>query len=254
MLGLTCVHGISAGGDAARAGYEDPVRAGVQVLGRHLFGADFTPDVQAVAWASAAQANAPPSLLDGLPFVGWFKDYLDDVITYLANPEPIRSRVRSELARCGGPGRVVLAHSLGTVILFDLVLEALDKDAPLPCSGLVTIGSPLGVELDLVLEDLGDKLPPEVLQAFTDRSERARWVQPPPAGWSWVNLVDPDDVVTTGIKLFNPPDLGDFAGYSRMGVEHRPDIQTGNLLSAHGGYWDSEVVHHECLELISGAV
>lgn len=112
--------------------------------------------------------------------------YMRDVAFYLRDAG-VRERVLEvvrdgvgQLRAAGHGDAVVVGHSLGSVVAFDLALQ---RDIPVRL--LVTPGSPLG--LPAVLRNLpGMPVPP------------APPPLAPPAGWSgpaWVNAFDPADVV-----------------------------------------------------------
>ncbi len=260
MRGLTCVPGISCGGDEAQRGYAQPVVDGVGALGRVMLGPLYEVDVKAAYWATVAQALWGEQRLPSV--LGVAEDYLADVWTYLTNPAPIKARVRAELERCGR-GRIVLAHSLGSVVCLDLLLDELERGlvgGPLAgpmdewlMAGLVTIGSPLGIKLGDALSIIDGIMPDVVAAAFTNRAARALTLPAPPASWQWSNLADPDDLVSGGLTR-RTTDLEALPGFRRLRVEQRPDISTGGILSAHAGMWSDAVVHHECFDMISGAV
>jgi hypothetical protein len=135
-------------------------------------------------------------------FTGWTLDRLDarsaafaklfapEVATYLTDPVK-RDQARRAVAgavRRNRP-RVVIAHSLGSVVAY----EALWSDPALKVDLLLTLGSPLGMR-NVVFERL---LPAPV----NGRGGR------PPGVARWVNIADKDDIAAI------PPQLCDsFAG------------------------------------------
>ncbi|WP_113705076.1 hypothetical protein [Nonomuraea lactucae] len=131
-------------------------------------------------------------------FTGWVMSRLDsrsvvfaelfapEVAAYLTDPGR-RDRSRRAVAdavRRNRP-RVVLAHSLGSVVAY----EALWSDPALKVDLLLTVGSPLGMR-DVVFERL---LPAPV----NGRGAR------PPGVRRWVNIADKDDIAAI------PPELCD---------------------------------------------
>ncbi len=136
------------------------------------------PDVSEVEAQGAHQLEAVP-----LP---WFvkkplmKIFLRDVHHYLFNtehsPRPddtylvqdeIRSRYVADFEAVEADIHVIVAHSMGTVISYDLlkrVPEALDVD------GLITLGSPLG------LSEIQDKLGPEYTRGDGFPEKLGTWV------------------------------------------------------------------------------
>ncbi|WP_101788954.1 hypothetical protein [Nonomuraea indica] len=138
-------------------------------------------------------------------FTGWLLTRLDsrsaafaalfapEVAAYLTDAgrrESCRDAVAGTIRR-NNP-RVVIAHSLGSVVAY----EALWSDPGLKVELLVTLGSPLGMR-DVVFERL---LPAPV----NGRGER------PPGVARWVNIADKDDIAAI------PPGLCD----SFSGVDH----------------------------------
>lgn len=115
--------------------------------------------------------------------------FLRDVAYYLKVPairgpvlRAVRGGVDSLLAR-GHPDIVVVGHSLGSVVAYDLCRELAGH---VPIRALVTVGSPLG--LPAVLRNLPDTPRPPTLPGLR-----------PAAGWSgpaWINGYDDRDVVS----------------------------------------------------------
>lgn len=94
-------------------------------------------------------------------------------VTQYFTEEPIRAAVRARVAERIGPDtQVVIAHSLGTVVAYE-VLHQLARPLPL----LITLGSPLG--LRTVIYDRLHPQPPVV----------------PPGLARWVNILDRDDLI-----------------------------------------------------------
>lgn len=155
----------------------------------------------------------------------FLKTFTRDVHHYLFNvshsPRPgvtykiqddIRARVISELAKASGQGspHIVIAHSMGTVIIYDCLKRV--RDCP-QIDGLITIGSPLGID------EVQDKLHPEWTRENGFPAEKV-------AG-RWVNLYDPLDVVSG----LDPRIANDFRDSGR---ERTEDIkQDNNVLWAH---------------------
>jgi ElaB/YqjD/DUF883 family membrane-anchored ribosome-binding protein len=120
---------------------------------------------------------------------------LAQVARYLARAEPDSSkrtldqRIRARVAREIGPGpTVVVAHSLGTIVTYEL-LSTQSTDIPL----WVTIGSPLAMS-----SVVQPRLAPRPLRA-------------PPAVRQWLNFWDRDDLITAKPILenvFGPNDGG----------------------------------------------
>ncbi len=138
--------------------------------------------------------GAGPSFPDPIfrVIVGFFAS---DVIDYLYADfaDRMRAPVRATLLESPAP-KVVIAHSLGTIITYDVLSEAAFKDRALPL--LVTVGSPLGIG--------------NVQARLRDRAGRPN---PVPNGVkAWANFADRFDPVALDATLrdaFEPPQ--DFA-------------------------------------------
>jgi hypothetical protein len=112
--------------------------------------------------------------------------YLRDVAFYLKD-DGVRERVLDTVRKGvrlletqGHTDAVVVGHSLGSVVAFDLI-----EQGDLPVRLLVTAGSPLG--LPAVLRNLPGMPSPPAAPPLV-----------PPSGWAgpaWVNAFDPADVV-----------------------------------------------------------
>lgn len=246
------IHGISEGGDEGRRGFSAPFGAALESWARGLYGDAWGVDLTEVIWAGLAQKLSPP--LDAIPDVGELvADYLVDVVTYARNRREIMTHCEAQVF-AAGPGMPLLAHSLGSVIAVDLVTKWViegrfdGRPETWPIRGLVTIGSPLGIDVPLI-DALGFTDRADLLAALGDDAEIA-------APWRWINLTDPNDVVVQGelwdaVRSRPSPRLDALAGYKRLRVEHLPDIDTGGLISAHGGYWTHTAVAQAMLELLT---
>ena len=117
--------------------------------------------------------------------------FASDVIDYLYGgfAEAMRAPVRAALLADPAP-TVIVAHSLGTIITYDVLSEPGFKDRPKAL--LVTVGSPLGI--DNVQSRLRD---------------RAGWPNPVPKSIrAWSNFADRFDPVALDATLrdaFDPP-------------------------------------------------
>jgi hypothetical protein len=106
---------------------------------------------------------------------------LHQVRRYLTEPE-VRARVQRQVAAAiGADTRVIVAHSLGSVVAY----EALCANPQWPVRTLVTLGSPLGVR-NLIFDRL------EPAPAVGGKGPRGAW----PAGLrGWTNIADSGDIV-----------------------------------------------------------
>jgi hypothetical protein len=137
----------------------------------------------------------------GAPATKWFVAGLcREVPAYVRNPDSparaaARTRVTDALETTGA--RVVIAHSLGSVVAYEALWERPDLAVDL----LVTLGSPLA-------------LPHAVLPRLRPAPVDGRGARPPGVA-RWVNLADPGDIVAVpkgGIgRGFDGVDVDDHA-------------------------------------------
>jgi hypothetical protein len=179
--------------DAAAAPDDDDLLAGLTPEGRRL----------AVGLLLSIAAEAPgqpvPPVATVLPLPSPLRRPLlrqllrrllpdADAYFFTDRKEPIRQRLRDALDDVDGPV-VLVTHSLGTAIAYDVLSEAryADRDVPL----LVTMGSPLGYRevQDLVHQPLRLPAPVRV----------------------WANFADPFDVIALDRTLAD-----DFHGGSKI--------------------------------------
>ena len=182
-LGQVATTAVRATVDAAKGVVRGTVGAVVGGVGGVVGGAAFAavPGVLATAARPIATQRAG--------------QFLGDVFAYLANREPIQKIVIDALQsadrkRTSSDSRlVVVAHSMGGNIVYDLLTSSLaDK---LEVDALVTVGSQVGLfkELALFSEDLGASL-----NAPTSASGHAK-VPKPGKVRVWINVFDPIDVL-----------------------------------------------------------
>lgn len=239
------LHGVQAGG-LVNAGYSKvPLRAlkaFTADLGDHEF-----PVVEGMYADLTDQfaTQISPVDLKTLGMVGQMADYAADVLTYRGScRQKIMRRVREAILRAG-PGVVVLAHSMGTVVIMDVILEFIFEGRihpqrppeTWPLRHLLTLGSPLGIDV-----------PGFASIGYRDRAEKLTRVKALEGASDaftdfWVNLHDADDPVTTGSLTGDPSDvvlLSDFEGYARLGVYDR-EVNVGFHLQGHTAYWASPI-------------
>lgn len=115
---------------------------------------------------------------------------LKQVRLYLCDPE-VREKARGLVAKAIGPDtRVVVAHSLGSVVAYEALCVQPDHQV----RALITIGSPLGIP-NLILDRL-EPAPQRIGQAV-------RGVWPGGERLEWTNLADRGDVVAL-VKNLRP--------------------------------------------------
>jgi hypothetical protein len=117
--------------------------------------------------------------------------FASDVVDYLYGPyaEAMREPVRQALLQ-GPPPKVIVAHSLGTIVLYDVLTEP--AFSQLSVDLLVTVGCPLGIG--------------NVQNRLRDRAGRPNPV--PPSLGAWSNFADRFDPVAIDATLrdeFDPP-------------------------------------------------
>lgn len=124
-------------------------------------------------------------------------------------------------------GVVLLGHSLGSVIAFDVLAEAIEKSEDTPVKALVTMGSPLKWVTDL--RESERKLFPE--KKIRTNIEPIRWV----------NFFDKEDLVPLRKKL-NRTIFGD--------VENVEVTSGKKLIGAHCAYWENEEIARTLVEMM----
>jgi hypothetical protein len=173
-------------------------------------------------------------LLQGLGFspLSTAVDYAIDALLYerAAVRAEIKNRVRHIISRHAPC--VVYAHSLGSVIAVD-VLTDFAREGLLqgprsgwPVRALVTVGSPLGIDVPLVPGNAyRDRAPLLARQVVGDRMP-------------WANYIDPDDPVADGSLWGDAPrdTLSRFPGYRGFGATDAL-LGTGGVLASHVSYW-----------------
>ncbi len=146
-----------------------------------------------------------------------------DAYFFTDRKEPIRERLRQAIDAADGP-IVIVSHSLGTVVAYDVLSEARFADRDV--RALFTLGSPLGyTEIqDVVVTPL--HVPTPVQQ--------------------WVNVADPFDIVTLDTGLAD-----DFDGAARI-VDVRVDNPSPNSHAA-CGYLSARAVRSRVAALVAPA-
>ena len=107
---------------------------------------------------------------------------LQQVRRYMTDPQVRRAALDRVAAGIGGDTRVVVGHSLGSVVAY----EALCAYPEWPVRALVTLGSPLGIR-NLIF----DRLVPAPAAGISG-GVQGKW---PGGVQSWVNVADARDVV-----------------------------------------------------------
>jgi hypothetical protein len=103
---------------------------------------------------------------------------LRQVTLYLTDPEIRQTAQQRVLALVDADTKVIIAHSLGTVVAFE-ALHRVDQPVPL----LITLGSPLG------------------MRTLIHGRLRPQPTSVPPTAKRWVNIADRDDLVASTLDL-----------------------------------------------------
>jgi hypothetical protein len=177
---------VAAVGTAEAANGEGDLFAGLTPQGQRLA---LSLSLSMATQAASQPPTVPESLTEVLPLPSSLRRLLlrqllqrlipdADAYFFTDRKEPIRQRVRQALDAAAEP-TVVISHSLGTVIAYDVLREQRFAGRAVPL--LVTLGSPLGyTEIqDVVAKPL--RLPAPVQL--------------------WANFADPLDVVTLDTSL-----------------------------------------------------
>nr|BFE56574.1 hypothetical protein GCM10020063_011000 [Dactylosporangium thailandense] len=132
---------------------------------------------EAMDWLARRRSVGPQALARVMTAV------LREVYVYLTRPA-VRARVRQAVAGAieQHRPRVLVAHSLGTVVAYE-TLHATGAEVDL----LITLGSPLG-------------LPGAIFEALEPEPADGRGGRPPGVG-RWVNIADPGDLVAVPKRL-----------------------------------------------------
>jgi hypothetical protein len=155
-------------------------------------------------------------------FVPATLDYLLDLPLYVG--EPRGSKIRDTIIKTikENPNCVLVGHSLGSLICYDILCEAKTKGLDLHVKALVTLGSPIGWAKDI------------------DEQEFIT-IKPMPLSIPWVNIY----YVSDPVCLSKPLDGKRFVGVEN--IELKPPSSIG--LIAHTGYWKDTVVAKKIREL-----
>lgn len=162
-------------------------------------------------------------------------DAILDLPIYLgkAQSEDIRRKVFEKIDEAmdgGTEGVVLVGHSLGSVIAFDVLQDELRNGARCRIKALVTIGSPL-------------EWVTKIRNAMTsgETNELSFDVR----GTRWINYYDPQDPVpirrALSTSVFN-------------GVENVEDVSGKILIDAHCAYWKSSKIAKKIAELMCGGL
>src|SRR5947209_2292410 len=133
---------------------------------------------------------------------------------------------------------IVVGHSLGSVVAYDMLNAIIRKDLMNPSSALdaskrtrrlITFGSPLDKTAFLFRQHLAER-------GVGVREKLAAAVQPMISDtryWpgDWVNIFSPADLISGKLDFYNPP-------VKALKVDNRADYEANWPLLAHNQYWD----------------
>ena len=154
-------------------------------------------------------------------------DLLDltlDLPLYLGEPRgaKVRKVVTDKIkeAMTKTDGVVLIGHSLGSVIAYDVVRENMEAVSPLNIKTLITMGSPLKWVTDIRRAENGENGPPDPSALSLP-------------GIRWINIYDKEDPVALKDEL---PD-------TMFGNVKNVPIASGNtFIGAHTSYWTNDEV------------
>lgn len=153
-----------------------------------------------------------------------------DVILYESGVGPFQKRIRQKVIQAleavrGELAPVVYAHSLGSVIAYDVLAARSDK-VKVPTLGFITAGSPLGI-----------------LRRDISKSPKFKTALSGPTFWK--NYYDADDF----LAFWNP--LKAF-GYRDFMEDRSIDVSTIPFYS-HTRYWSSDEIAHDLADFATTA-
>ena len=155
------------------------------------------------------------------------KDLLDlalDLPLYLGEPRGTKVRKvvtdKIEEAMEKTDGIILIGHSLGSVIAYDVVRDNIKTGRPLNIRTLITMGSPLKWVTDIRRAENGENGPPDLATLSLP-------------GIDWINIYDREDPITLKNEL---PDT------MFRDVKNIPIASGDTLIGAHTCYWTQDEV------------
>ena len=139
---------------------------------------------------------------------------LRDLHTYYHNPElrdELRGRLRQALLENAGKRILLIAHSMGSIVAYDVLRALGEQDVGARVAHFVTIGAPLGL--------------PHVLNRIR---EEGRMIRTPSAVGRWTNQADKRDPVALDSHI-----AGDFRP-NASGVQVADDLVSNGYLGRTG--------------------
>lgn len=208
------------------------------------------------------------AITKGKPLVGralkLFIDVSGDVVTIAKNTstaKKIRNKLRKQILESYNNGHqlVMVAHSLGTIYALDVINELIrnnnyfsgDDRTTWPVQGLVTMGSPLGLELDIAGLKIFEKRKISPIQNAEIE------VLP------WHNYFNRHDPIVSGNVFGKPIDLKGAKGpvEKRYGADTKKNqwllqghaVTSGNQwVRAHTAYWKNPKIGDQLVSMLWG--
>ena len=152
-----------------------------------------------------------------------------DLPLYMQEPkgDEIRTVVRKAIARAKerADNVVLIGHSLGSVIAYDVAVEELAKKGNGRLAALVTMGSPLNWVTEIRKVGSNGWKPMPCTRAFP-----------------WINFWDPADPVPENKELDDKV----------FPVVRNVKVESGQDIYAHCAYWDNKSVAHRISSMLKG--
>ena len=165
------------------------------------------------------------------------KEHLPDVIDaaidlplYMQNPKQkeIRAKVREAISKAELRAKkvILVGHSLGSVIAFDIAVAELVDNKSSRLAALVTMGSPLNWVSEIRRAEACEKMEAPRIKSIP-----------------WINFWDPEDPVPEFMEL----DRKVFHDVQNIKVESKK-----KLISAHCNYWNDKDVAQTIAKMLEG--
>jgi hypothetical protein len=168
--------------NVARAILREASRRSLLEAGGQRYQGALRPQEGGLVWLHALLAH----ILEGLEHIfgaprELLRLFVGDVDLYLhhaALRAQVMGRLLSILRQQADRSLIILAHSLGTVVAYDVI----NTHREIPITAFITLGSPLGLS-PFIYQELLPPLPPSQKHPF------------PPNVAAWHNFYDPNDIV-----------------------------------------------------------
>lgn len=236
---VVCLHGIRPDDDTEVAGFSRPLR---DLVTQHAEarGVSLGLDWREIVWADILDShhNAALKKIPALPILDDVFDLVLDALAYSGRAveeitRHVDRRLRAVRDETGRPPLLV-AHSMGSIVSLDLLIRwqlAGRFNGPRetwPVAGLITLGSPAGIEMP-IFHEIG----------YLNRAHVLATHRAVP-GFRWIDIYDGDDPVATGSALgrlgSKREPLHEVRGYDRH-CAGSFETDSGWHFGAHVAYW-----------------